>query len=255
LFNRNSRSVELTAAGTAFLAHARASLAAAIDARAAVAATERAASGRLPMSMSGEALDYAREFLQAFAAAYSDGHLDVTLKFKDASKEALARRNVDASILWSGDQPPPGFADTSAMVAAPGAGIALSASHPLAMLPEVALDRLDGQRLIMFPRERAADMYDVILDGLGAPRASARYITSPRSGKASELTCWMRWTTNRSHRLQTGHIFDSHEQDSSTNLWFPPRLRRFGLSGRESRRGPRARWLPSRTRQRHQSPA
>jgi DNA-binding transcriptional LysR family regulator len=174
LFNRDSRRVELTAAGTAFLAHARASLAAAIDARAAVVATERATRGRLLMSVNGDALDYAREFLQAFVTAYRDVHLDVTLKFQDASKEALVRHDVDASILWSGDQPPPGFAGTSALVAAPGAGIAVRASHPLAMLPEVPLDRLDGQRLIMFPRERATDLYDLILDGLGgAARFSA----------------------------------------------------------------------------------
>jgi DNA-binding transcriptional LysR family regulator len=168
--------VELTAAGTAFLPHARASLTAAYGAAAAVAATERAAGGRLPLSINGDALEYTREFLQAFAAAHPEVHIDVTLKFQDESKEALARHDVDASILWSGDEPPPGFADTSALVAAPGAGIALRASHPLARLPEVALDRLEGQRLIMFPRERAADLYDLILDGLGgAARFSSIY--------------------------------------------------------------------------------
>jgi DNA-binding transcriptional LysR family regulator len=176
LFIRDTRRVELTAAGAAFLPYARASLTAAVDAAAAVAATERAAGGRLPLSVNGDALEYAREFLGAFVAAHSEVQLDVTLKFQDASKEALARHNVDASILWSGDHPPPGFAETSALVAAPGAGIALRASHPLAMLPEVALDRLDGQRLIMFPRERAADLYDLILDGLGgATRFSSIY--------------------------------------------------------------------------------
>jgi DNA-binding transcriptional LysR family regulator len=180
LFLRDTRRVELTAAGTAFLPHARASLAAAVDASAAVAATERAAGGRLPMSVNGDALEYAREFLGAFVAAYPDVQLDVTLKFQDASKEALVRRNVDAAILWSGEHPPPGFADTSALVAAPGAGIALRASHPLAMLPEVALDRLDGQRLIMFPRERAADLYDLIVDGLGGAErfSSIHHITT-----------------------------------------------------------------------------
>jgi DNA-binding transcriptional LysR family regulator len=176
LFIRDTRRVELTAAGTAFLPYARASLTAAVDAAAAVAATERAAGGQLPLSINGDALDYAREFLQAFAAAHPEVQLDVTLKFQDASKEALARHDVDASILWSGDQPPPGFADTSAVVAAPGAGIALRLSHPLATLPEVALDRIEGQRLIMFPRERAADLYDLILGGLGgAERFSSIY--------------------------------------------------------------------------------
>jgi DNA-binding transcriptional LysR family regulator len=176
LFIRDTRRVELTAAGEAFLPYARASLTAAHDAAAAVAATERAAGGRLPLSINGDALEYTREFLQAFAAAHPEVHIDVTLKFQDESKEALARHDVDASILWSGDEPPPGFADTSALVAAPGAGIALRASHPLPRLPEVALDRLEGQRLIMFPRERAADLYDLILDGLGgAARFSSIY--------------------------------------------------------------------------------
>ena len=176
LFTRDTRRVELTAAGTAFLPYARASLTAALDAAAAVAATQRAAGGRLPMSTGGDALEYAREFLQSFAAAHPEVQLDVTLKFQDDSKEALARHHVDASILWSGEHPPPGFADTSALVAAPGAGIALRASHPLAMLPEVALDRLQGQRLVMFPRERAADLYDLIVDGLGgAERFSSIY--------------------------------------------------------------------------------
>ena len=100
LFLRDTRRVELTAAGSAFLPHARASLAAAVDAKTAVTAAERATSGRLPMSINGDALDHAREILQAFAAAYSDVQLDVTLKFEDESKEALVRRTVDASILW-----------------------------------------------------------------------------------------------------------------------------------------------------------
>ena len=115
--------------------------------------------------------------------------LDVTLKFRNASKEALARHEVDASILWSGDKPPLGFADTSALITALGAGIAVRASHPLAMLPEVALDRLDGQRLIMFPRERAPDLYDLILNGLGGAGhfSSIHHITTIGQSVAADM--------------------------------------------------------------------
>lgn len=167
LFIRDTRRVELTAAGTAFLPYARASLTAAVDAAAAVAATKRAEGGTLRLSINGDALEYVREFLRAFAAVHAEVQLDVTLRFQDASKDALARHDADGSILWSGDQPPPGFAEKSALVAAPGAGIALLDSHALATLPEVPLERLEGQRLIMFPRDRAKDLYDLILEGVG----------------------------------------------------------------------------------------
>lgn len=167
LFIRDSRKVELTAAGTAFLAHARVSLAAAGDAAAAVAATERATRGRLPLSVDGDALEHVRPLLRAFAVAHASVHLEVTLKYQDESFEALERQSVDASILRSGDRPPLGFEDTSTLVAASVAGVALRATHPLASLPNVAPDQLRGQRLVMFPRDRASDLYDLFLDGLG----------------------------------------------------------------------------------------
>jgi DNA-binding transcriptional LysR family regulator len=228
LFLRDSRRVELTAAGTAFLAHARVSLAAAIDAGAAAAAAERATSGRLPLSVNGDALEYARELLQVFTTAHSAVHLDVTLKFQDASLEALVRHTVDASILWSGEGPPRGFEHTSALVAAPGAGIALRASHPLALEPEVPLDCLDGQRLIMFPRERAADLYDLVLEGLGgAGRFSAiHHITTIGQGVGAEMLgalddesvtpspCWSGLC-----RSPTGFVYKSVVPAVAASLW------------------------------------
>jgi DNA-binding transcriptional LysR family regulator len=180
LFIRDSRKVELTVAGAAFLAHAQVCVAAAVDAGAAVAAAELATSGRLPLSVDGDALEYAREFLQAFAAAHCDVRLAVTLEFQEDSWDALGRHTADASILWSGDRVPRGFEDTSALIANFGWGIALRADHPLARLPEVPLDRLDGQRLIMFPRQRAPDLYDLILDGVGGAMrfSSIHHITT-----------------------------------------------------------------------------
>ena len=153
------------------------------------AAIARGTSGRLPLSVNGGALEYVREFLQAFTAAHSEVDLDVTLKFEDESQEGLVRRTVDASILWSGDGPPPGYAATSSLIVAPGAGIAVRATHPLATHPEVALHRLDGQRLVMFPRERAPDLYDLILDGLGGASrfSSIHHITPIGQGVAADM--------------------------------------------------------------------
>jgi DNA-binding transcriptional LysR family regulator len=189
LFLRDTRRVELTAAGTAFLPHAHASLAAAVDARAAVTATERAVGGRLPLSVNSDALDYSRDVLQAFIAAHPDVHLDVTLRFDDESPDALARHTVDASILWSDDGPPAGFEDTSGLLAAPGAGIAMKATHPLAMQPLVDVDQLEGQRLVMFPRERASALYDRIVDHLGgtARFRSIHHVTTIGQGVAADM--------------------------------------------------------------------
>lgn len=180
LFTRDSRKVELTAAGTAFLAHARNSVAAAFDAWEAALASTHAAGGRLSLSVNGDALDHARELLRAFAATHPDVLLDVTLQFDEESRVSLARHAVDASILWSDNRPPRGFESTSALLATPGAGIAMRTSHALAPNADVSLDRLDGQRLVMFPRERATELYDRVIRHVGgASRFSSIHHIKP----------------------------------------------------------------------------
>lgn len=167
LFDRDSRRVELTDAGQAFLEHARVSLAAAAAAMEAVAASARTGAGRLPLSIGTDALDVVRDLLRAFAAAHPEVQLDMTVQYDVPSVQALARRDVDSAVLWSGAGPPAGFETTSALLAAPGAGIALRESHPLAALDEIGVDRLRGQRLVMFPRTAAAAIYDEVLARLG----------------------------------------------------------------------------------------
>ena len=167
LFTRDSRRVELTAAGTAFALYAQRSLVLAVDAREAALVAGRDPWSRLALSGSIDAMPYAHKMLQGFTAEHPRARFELVLQSHSAIIDALARHASDAAVVWSDDRPPEDFHESAALLADPGGGIALHETHPLASLPQITRDDLRGQRLLMFPREHDPELYDRLLEHLG----------------------------------------------------------------------------------------
>ena len=177
LFTRDSRRVELTPAGTAFARYAQRSLTLAIEAREAAIIAGRDPWGRLALSGSIDAIPYAHDVLRAFTAEHRRTQLELVLQSHTATVASMARHASDAAIVWSDDRPPQDFEATATLLANPGGGVALSAKHPLASLPQISRDDLRGQRLLMFPRDQNPGMYDRLVERLGGAEAFERIDT------------------------------------------------------------------------------
>jgi DNA-binding transcriptional LysR family regulator len=149
LFDRDRRSVRLTAAGEALLPEARATLAAAERARAAVVSLSGLLSGQLTVG----AFEGAPERLLARALGqFRREHPAVEVRVReDYAGELLAavrRGELDAAITGLPDdrEPPSGLRidriarEPLVVAAAPG--------HPLAGQPAIPLARLDGEPMV-----------------------------------------------------------------------------------------------------------
>lgn len=166
LLERTSRSVRLTRAGTAMLHEARLLLSRADETTRIVSRVGSGQSGAvrigcIPSGFSGVLL----RLLPAFRRRFPDVLPLVYEMEATPQLEALSHGIVDAGLLRL-SRPYPGVTvepvDTEPLVAA------LPADNPLAAKDVVPLADLADESFVLFPRQAAADAFDVITAACGA---------------------------------------------------------------------------------------
>jgi DNA-binding transcriptional LysR family regulator len=163
LFHRRPKGMELTEAGRALLIEARAILARAAEAEAAVRRAARGETGRLRVGFTNSAC-----FHPATPAAIAAFHAvapGVALSFEQASTTRLVERlragEIDVAFIRTATARPEGLQlrrlAEEPMVAA------LPAAHPLTAAPAVALTDLAAETFIAYPRSEGAGLYDAVI--------------------------------------------------------------------------------------------
>lgn len=149
LFRRDTRSVELTSAGEAFLEPAAAALAEVVKAVGAVAQVRRGEAGRLVVGLTAmTALSYAQEVVQRFRDERPAIELDVrTIPWPDASA-GVATGIVDVGVV----RPPFAGSDVRLQPLRAEARVAvLPTSHPLASRDEVRAQEIADEPWVDLP--------------------------------------------------------------------------------------------------------
>jgi DNA-binding transcriptional LysR family regulator len=161
LFDRDRRSVSLTASGVAFMAYAKATLQSGTEA---IAQARRAAGGevgRLRFGFSG-LTSYCGmpEIVQQFKRLHPEVEIELIHTQTSALEAALLRDEVDIALLH-----PPISSDAIELkeIAWDPLVLALPSSHELARLSAVPLRRLAGEPLLMSPRSAGPHLYDQIV--------------------------------------------------------------------------------------------
>ena len=165
LFHRVPHGAELTAAGTAFLAEAKASLAAADNARLAAQRAARGETGRLALGFTASAAfnPLVTGAIRRFRNHWPDVALALSEMNSNWLMEKLVRGEIDAAFIRPGLEDPKEvrlkrLPDEPMLIALP-------AHHPLAGQAQVPLAALAGEPFILFPRTVGLSLYDDILRG------------------------------------------------------------------------------------------
>ena len=161
LFTRNSRGVQLTAAGQAFVPAARALLAQAGAAMREAREVAQGQAGELQIGFAGTLLYCGLpQVLQRFQV----GHPKLRLALRElSSSEQLAelvRDRLDVGFVHT-PRVPPGFEQV--LVASQPLVVCLPAGHALASKRQLALSALQGQALVVVSRAVSPDYHERIL--------------------------------------------------------------------------------------------
>jgi DNA-binding transcriptional LysR family regulator len=151
LFNRDQRSVSLTAAGEALLPHARAALDAAERGRNEIASVRGLLRGRLRVGVAGPVDHRFAEALGDFHRAHPAVEIALTQQHNEPLLEAVADGEVDAAIVGAGVQPSPPQVRTRVVAAEPLV-VAVRRGDPLSSRRTVTLARLREQPMITLVR-------------------------------------------------------------------------------------------------------
>lgn len=147
LFHRNQRGVTLTAAGHAFLPHARAALASVERGRDTVQAMQGLLTGQLRVGVSGP-LDW--RFATALGA-YARAHPGIELSLREDNRErivsAVGQGELGVAQICMTGEPVPTSVSTEVVSVDPLV-VAVGCDHPLAACDEVPLTWLEGEPII-----------------------------------------------------------------------------------------------------------
>ncbi|WP_454853641.1 LysR family transcriptional regulator [Rhizobium binxianense] len=163
LFHRVPHGAELTAAGTAFLKEARASLAAAEKARLAAQSANRGETGRLSLGFTASSAfnPVVSGTIRRFRARWPDVQMSLTEMNTLGLMERLEKGELDATFMRPALDDPPGIRlkrlPDEPMV------VALPASHPLAARRNLPLSLLAKEPFILFPRLVGLSLYDDVV--------------------------------------------------------------------------------------------
>jgi DNA-binding transcriptional LysR family regulator len=161
LFQRTTREVRLTEAGRALLDGARRTLA---EADRAVTAAKRAGAGELGQLRVGFSWSARFETLPALGRSFSAQHPDVQLLTQEMwnadMESALRSGAIDVAIALCPELAPE-IADE--VVRAEHVVAILAGKHPLANEETVSLRTLADDEFVLFPRELAPRLYDVMV--------------------------------------------------------------------------------------------
>ena len=152
LFERTSRRVRLTEAGTAFLDEARKTLAQADHAVATARRADRGEIGELTIGFitSAPLTPLLSTALFDFRTAYPAVHLDLTEMPRALQIERLAERSLDAGFIRGVEPPvlPPSLVGT--MVLEEDILVAMRTDHRLAALTEVSVTDLADEAFVLY---------------------------------------------------------------------------------------------------------
>jgi DNA-binding transcriptional LysR family regulator len=161
LFVRTTREVRLTNAGIALLDGARRTLA---EADAAVVAAQRAASGAVGSLRIGYSWSARFETLPALGQAFKDRHPEVELLAEETWNGripmALRARTIDVALALCPDVA--GDLIYATVRSEPVVAL-LSSSHRLASEEAVGLDAFADDEFLLFPRDLAPRLHDVLV--------------------------------------------------------------------------------------------
>jgi DNA-binding transcriptional LysR family regulator len=149
LFDRDRRHVRLTAAGRALLPHARATIAAADRAKAAVRSLSGLLTGRLTVgAFEGAPEGLLATALGRFRRAHPAVEVRATEGYAAELITAVQRGELDAAITGLPDtaKPPPGVTVTE--LAIDPLVVAVSPDHPLAREPGIPITRLRDEPMV-----------------------------------------------------------------------------------------------------------
>lgn len=161
LFVRNSKMVELTSAGAAFLFDAREILDRVARSQDRVRAIGSGAQGRLDIGITGSLLyREVTAILQHFRRAAPDVAVVLHELSTAEHLDKLGRRQLDAAFVQGASAPSPlqamALADDQYVICLPEA-------HPLASARSVRLAQLAGESFIMFSRQSAPANHDNLI--------------------------------------------------------------------------------------------
>ncbi|MBY5739185.1 LysR family transcriptional regulator [Rhizobium leguminosarum] len=163
LFHRVPHGAELTAAGTAFLGEAKASVAAAEKAKLAAQSANRGETGRLSLGFTASSAfnPVVSTTIRRFRAYWPEVQLSLTEMNTLALMQKLERGELDATFMRPSLDDPTGIRlrrlPDEPMV------IALPASHSLARRSELPLAALADEPFILFPRLVGLSLYDDVV--------------------------------------------------------------------------------------------
>ncbi len=161
LFNRNSRGVQLTAAGLAFVPAAKALLAQAGAAARQAREVAQGQEGQLLIGFAGTMLYCG---LPQILSQFQISHPRLKLVLRELSSTEqlsdLLRERLDVGFVHT-PRVPPGFENL--LVASQPLVACLPVSHPLATAPQLGLEALRGQDLVVVSRAVSPDYHERIL--------------------------------------------------------------------------------------------
>ena len=161
LFTRNSRGVQLTAAGQAFVPAARALLAQAGAAMREAREVAQGQAGELQIGFAGTLLYCG---LPQVLQRFQDGHPKLRLVMRELSSSEqlseLVRDRLDVGFVHT-PRVPPGFEQI--LVASQAMVACLPQKHALAKARSIALQDLQGQALVVVSRTVSPDYHERIL--------------------------------------------------------------------------------------------
>jgi DNA-binding transcriptional LysR family regulator len=161
LFDRTRRRVALTHSGGTFLGEARATLERAARAVDLAQRAERGEVGRLAVGyIAATAYTLLPLVLRDFMRSFPGVKLELRELALPEQAGALLRRDIDVALL----RPPVVEAElASETILAEPFVLALPARHPLAALRRVPARRLDGEPMILFPRQPGLVFHDLVM--------------------------------------------------------------------------------------------
>ena len=176
LFDRTSRSVALTPAGTVLLPIAQRLL---DDLQRIPTTLQAAAQGRLGRLRLGFVSTMGFGGLPQWLRSFRTSHPEVELALQEATFDlqlaAFSAGEMDAGfVLHAPDAPPVGFQALS--VSRETMVLALPAEHPLALAETLLVSAVLQEPLLVFPRRIAPSLYDALLSFYSAHQCSPQLV-------------------------------------------------------------------------------
>ncbi|MBC7435550.1 MAG: LysR family transcriptional regulator [Bdellovibrionales bacterium] len=162
LFDRTKRSVAITPAGEALLPQVHDLLARAEALPAHARAAAAGETGRLRLAfVSTVGFDLLPQWVRAFRKLNPRVELDLLEATGDVQLPRLARGEIDAGFMLHS----PGFAPEGlarCLISREPLVVALPGHHPLAKVPDLTLEAVLAEPLVIFPRRIVPSLYDAI---------------------------------------------------------------------------------------------